>query len=263
MVGTLFGTFAIYIYFCQKARRPVIRGVSFALLVFGLLLCVPKFVWGVTSPGMSATNPALQFTFALGDVTNHVGFIILIYWDIVSEGICLAFALDPDGKKNGMKMKRIVGTICVVVEVVLLVPFWILVFYREELWPELPRQALCSVFAVVQYVLVFGIVPTFAFGKLTYSLHRLWKDLPGDIPRNLLYRLRFTQLCLALLILLGLLDSVAGLFVAFVPALRSYSAFLYENLALVTLCGLTQLLLGIELFLTYQQARRRTGMDRV
>mmetsp|Transcript_11169 Transcript_11169/g.12295 ORF Transcript_11169/g.12295 Transcript_11169/m.12295 type:complete len:172 (+) Transcript_11169:1-516(+) len=57
----------------------------------------------------------------------------------------------------------------------------------------------------------------------------------------------------------SLLDSVAGLFVAFVPALRSYSAFLYENLALVTLCGLTQLLLGIELFLTYQQARRRTN----
>ena len=53
MVGILVGVFAIYIYFCRKARRPVVRAVSLGLMTFGLLLGVPKFIWRVTSPGMS------------------------------------------------------------------------------------------------------------------------------------------------------------------------------------------------------------------
>ena len=154
--------------------------------------------------------------------------------------------------------------ICMMVEGVFLTIFWILVYDMEELLDEDCRDArftLSSTFAVVQYALVFGAIPSLAFGKLLWGLHKLWKDLPRDIPRHLLYRLRFTQLCLALLTLLGITDGIVGLVVGLIPFWTSFSGFIYENVALNALSALTILLLGIEVLLTHQQAKRRTGFQ--
>ena len=259
----LVGLFIFYIYMSRHGQRPWTRRLSFALLTLGLLLGVPKFAWHAANPELlPSTYLTLHLLFAVGDVASHVGFVMLIYWDIVSEGIRLAFALDPARKLLGMRMTKVAGVIFVLVEVIFLVPFWILVYDIDRLLPtedNSPRATLCSFFAVVQYVLVFGTVPSLAFGKLAWGLRKLWKDLPGDIPQHLLYRLRFTQLCLVLLTLLGITDGVCGSQVAFIPFFRNFSGFLYEGVALNSLGALTLLLLGIEVFLTYQQARRRTG----
>eukprot|EP00435_Cladocopium_sp_Y103_P049633 s917_g15.t1 len=261
LILLLVGLFAFYIYLSRNARRPLTRRLSFALIILGLLLGVPKFLSQVANPTLlPSTNMALLAIFAVGDVASHVGFVMLIYWDIVNEGMRLAFALDPQNKRRGLKMSTAAGLICMLIEVLFLTIFWILVYNMEELVGEDCRDAritLSSTFAVVQYALVFGAIPSLAFGKLLWGLHKLWKDLPRDIPRHLLYRLRFTQLCLALLTLLGITDGIVGLVVAFIPFWTSFSGFIYENVALVSLSSLTFLLLGIEVFLTYQQAKRR------
>lgn len=256
----LVGLFLVYGYLSQNAKRPLARRLSFALMSLGLLLGVPKFLWQVAYPTLVPSNLVLHVIFAIGDVASHVGFVMLVYWDIVNEGLRLAFALDPQNRRRGVKMSTAVGLICMMVEGVFLTIFWILVYDMEELLDEDCRDArftLSSTFAVVQYALVFGAIPSLAFGKLLWGLHKLWKDLPRDIPRHLLYRLRFTQLCLALLTLLGITDGIVGLVVGLIPFWTSFSGFIYENVALNALSAFTILLLGIEVLLTHQQAKRR------
>lgn len=261
LILLLVGLFLVYIYLSRNARRPLARRLSFALMILGLLLGVPKFLSQVANPTrLSSTNLALHAIFAVGDVASHVGFVMLIYWDIVNEGMRLAFALDPKNQRRGVKMSTAVGLICMLVEGIFLTIFWILVYDMEELLDEDCRDArftLSSTFALVQYALVFGAIPSLAFGRLLWGLHKLWKDLPRDIPRHLLYRLRFTQLCLALLTLLGITDGIVGLVVGFIPFWTSFSGFIYDDVALNCLSSLTILLLGIEVFLTHQQAKRR------
>lgn len=265
LILLLVGLFLVYIYLSQNARRPLARRLSFALMILGLLLGVPKFLSQVANPTrLSSTNLALHAIFAVGDVASHVGFVMLIYWDIVNEGMRLAFALDPKNQRRGVKMSTAAGLICMLVEGIFLTIFWILVYDMEELLDEDCRDArftLSSTFALVQYALVFGAIPSLAFGRLLWGLHKLWKDLPRDIPRHLLYRLRFTQLCLALLTLLGITDGIVGLVVGFIPFWTSFSGFIYDDVALNCLSSLTILLLGIEVFLTHQQAKRRTGFQ--
>ncbi|CAJ1388371.1 unnamed protein product [Effrenium voratum] len=257
IVTMLVGLFAVYVYLSRRAKRPRARSLSFGLMTFGFLLGLPSFLWHAANPTLlPSTHVGLHATFVVGDVIDHVGFVMLIYWDIVNEGVRLALALDPKGRKLGLRMSTAMGVICIVVQIVFLVPFWILIYTVDTDWQ---RSTLCSAFAVMQYVIVFGAVPSFIFGTLAWRLRSLWKDLPGDIPLHLLYRLRYTQLCLTLLTLLGVTDGILGLTVALVPFFTVLSGFLYDCVALLSLSILTLVLLGIEVFLTYQKARHRTN----
>ena len=87
---------------CLGMREGLLP-VAWALLlmILGLLLGVPKFLSQVANPTrLSSTNLALHAIFAVGDIASHVGFVMLIYWDIVNEGMRLAFALDPKNQRR-------------------------------------------------------------------------------------------------------------------------------------------------------------------
>ncbi|CAE7654681.1 nfnB, partial [Symbiodinium sp. CCMP2456] len=204
---------------------------------------------------MASSNLSLYVLFAIGDVVAHVGLMTIVYWDICMEAVLLIYALAPLHQRIGYIVSTWVGAMSVASQVLFLIPFWTLMY-------QLPigstRNFLAGTFFVVQCFTIFGIIPAAGFTVLAHGARKLRGKLPASIPRHLTHRLRFTQLGIAIFILMGVADALFALIPATQPYIRRFSSFLYINLVLTSLAIFTFLLLAVELYLNIQQMRSTT-----
>lgn len=225
-------------------------------MVLGLLLCLPQFWIRAENPRyLPSTNLPLHAVWAIGDTLSHAGLMMLVYWDICIEAVRLVYALEPKRQRIGLKVCKTVGTISVGAQVVFLVPFWTLVYLLET---SNARAVLSGTFYVVQCYSFFGLVPAVGFAVLFKGLRRLRSKLPGDIPRHLLHRLRFTQLAIGVFLLIGVLDALFALLPAAEPFVRSLSGTLYTCFVLVCFALFSLVLLTLEVILSFQDATKNS-----
>lgn len=251
--AVIFALYGISLYY---SRRPFCRILSFGCLVFGMQLCLPQ-VWleSLDPAYMASSNLPLYVLFAIGDVVAHVGLMMLVYWDICMEAVLLIYALAPLHQRIGYKVSTWVGAMSVASQVLFLIPFWTLMYYLPI---GSTRNFLAGTFFVVQCFTIFGIIPAAGFAVLAHGARKLRGKLPASIPRHLTHRLRFTQLGIAIFILMGVADALFALIPATQPYVRRFSSFLYINLVLTSLAIFTCLLLAVELYLNIQQMRSTT-----
>ncbi|CAE7238443.1 unnamed protein product [Symbiodinium sp. CCMP2592] len=248
--------FALYGVSLYYSRRPYCRILSFGCLVFGLQLCLPQ-VWleSLDPRYMASSKLSVYLLFAIGDVVAHVGLMMSVYWDICMEAVLLIYALAPAHQRIGYKVSTWVGAMSVASQVLFLIPFWTLMYHLPM---GSTRNFLSGTFFVVQCFTIFGVIPAAGFTVLAHGVRKLRGKLPTSIPRHLTHRLRFTQLGIAIFILMGVADAFFALIPATQPFIRNFSSFLYVNLVLTSLAIFTFLLLAVELYLNIQQIRSTT-----
>ena len=255
MVGMNASLALVYAFCLCQIRRPTYRAFGFCLVVLGLTLSAPLAAVRIRSPEILPSEHAgLMALFILGDIMDHVGLIMIIYWDICREAVLLIFALDPARKSRNLKLCCNVGSAFMVSQVVILGFFLPSMSLLEG--TEYRAMAL-STFYVVQISCIFGLAPPIAFGLLARSLHNLWAQLPQDLPRRLVHHLRYTQYGLHLLMLICTLYAFCGLLPGVVPELRKLGGFIYFYVVMLAAGFVLTLLLLGELILTMKQLRSK------
>ena len=238
-----------------RIRRPASRVCGFLLTVSGFLLSAPLASARIGDPEILPSEEAgLAAFFIFGDILDHVGLIMIIYWDICREAVLLIFSLDPIRKSASLSLCFRVGTGFMLSQLVILGSFLPCMTLSEDIGL---RRVAISIFYVVQVSIIFGFAPPLAFGLLARSLHKLWAELPQGLPRKLKHRLRYTQWGLHLLMLICLVYAFCGLSPALVPELQTLGGFIYIYVIMLAAGFVVALLLCGELILTVKQLRSK------
>eukprot|EP00913_Durusdinium_trenchii_P026516 g24877.t1 len=150
------GVAEIYVACLTRTKRPFCRLLSFGFLVAGLMLKLPQASIRASNPGFNSTADLPHLIlFMCADILDHIGLVILIYWDICTEAVHLVFALDP---------KRFT---------------WSLKLCVHQLWQKLPEKVPRHLkhrltYAQIGLTLLMLITVTFCFaGVLTASVELL------------------------------------------------------------------------------------------
>ena len=240
-------------------RRPFYRALSFALVTGGLCLGLPQAVARLHDPRfLPSTSIPHLVVFAIGDIVDHVGILMLIYWDICTEAVNLVYALDPKQHSYSLKLCRITGMVTMASQLVILGPMMILMHWMDSS-STMARCDAFSVFAFVQVGCIFGCCPTFAFGMLVRGVHRFWIQLPGEVPRRLVHRLRYTQVGLGILLLLCASFVPSAAILATMVVFKEKAGFMYAFVILTCLAFASAILLAGELILTMKLIRSKAN----
>jgi len=251
------GVYLIYAICLCYTHRSINRVMSFGLVTLGLTLSLPQALVRIGDPHFNYPNSIPHLVlFAVGDITDHVGILMLIYWDICTEAVDLVYALDPKQHSCSLRRLKMVGIASMISQVFILGSLFTMVYLLER---HEDRCTTFTTFTLVQLGAVFGFAPTVAFGMLVRGLHRLWNQLPGDVPRRLVHRLRYTQLGLGTLMLLCASFVPSAVLLGTVPFFQVKAGFLYVFVVL-TLLGLdSSVLLFGELILTLKSIRSKAN----
>ncbi|CAE7029582.1 unnamed protein product [Symbiodinium sp. CCMP2592] len=252
MVVLNVGVGAIYAVCLLWVSRPLVRVMSFLLGVLGFVLSAPQAVVRINNPTILPSQDILLLTsFVLGDVMNHIALLMIIYWDICRESVMLIFALDPVKKARSLRLSFGAGFGFMLSQVVVLGTFLPLMAVLEDM----SRALAIKIFYIGQVSFIFGCMPPVAFGLLARNLHKLWAQLPPDLPRRLVHRLRYTQLGLYLLLLVCTVYAPSGLLPAFIPELNRLAGFIYTYVIMLAAGFVVLILLVGEVTLTLKQLR--------
>jgi len=254
MVVLNVGVGAIYAVCLLWVSRPLVRVLSFLLGVLGFVLSAPQALVRINNPTILPSQDILLLTsFVLGDVMNHIALLMIIYWDICRESVMLIFALDPAKKARSLRLSFGAGFGFMLSQVVILGTFLPLMAVLEDL----SRALAIKIFYIGQVSFIFGCMPPVAFGLLARNLHKLWAQLPPDLPRRLVHRLRYTQLGLYLLLLVCSVYAPSGLLPAFIPELNRLAGFIYTYVIMLAAGFVVLILLVGEVTLTLKQLRSK------
>eukprot|EP00435_Cladocopium_sp_Y103_P014298 s1780_g3.t1 len=251
------GIYLIYAICLCYTRRSINRVMSFGLVTLGLSLSFPQALVRIGDPHFNypSSIPHLVL-FAVGDIIDHVGILMLIYWDICTEAVHLVYALDPKQHSCSLRRLKMMGIASMLSQVFILGSLFASVYLLER---HEDRCQTFTVFTLVQVGAVFGCAPTVAFGMLVRGLHRLWNQLPGDVPRRLVHRLRYTQLGLGTLMLLCASFVPSAVLLGTVPFFQVKAGFLYVFVVLMLLGLASAVLLLGELILTLKSIRSKAN----
>ncbi|CAK9077386.1 unnamed protein product [Durusdinium trenchii] len=245
----------IYVACLTRTKRPFCRLLSFGFLVAGLMLKLPQASIRASNPGFNSTADLPHLIlFMCADILDHIGLVILIYWDICTEAVHLVFALDPKRFTWSLKLCRWSGYIFICSQLVILGPYLASMYFLET---HEERCVGYIIFAVTQFCIVFGLSPSLAFGMLVRGVHQLWQKLPEKVPRHLKHRLTYAQIGLTLLMLITVTFCFAGVLTASVELLRIHAGFLYMDVVVTVITLVVNVLLGGEVYLTLKHIWRR------
>jgi len=240
-------------------RRPFYRALSFALVTGGLCLALPQAVARLHDPRfLPSTSIPHLVVFAIGDILDHVGILMVIYWDICTEAVNLVYALDPKQHSYSLKLCKISGMVAMASQLFVIGPMMILMHLMDSS-SSMARCDAFSVFAFVQVGCIFGCCPTFAFGMLVRGVHRFWIQLPGEVPRRLVHRLRYTQVGLGILLLLCASFVASAALLGTLVVFKEKAGFMYAFVILTCLAFATAILLAGELILTMKLIRSKAN----